>query len=323
MSIPTRKLGRSGLDVSEIGYGAGPLGGFYDPPNAEHGAAAVRRAHALGIRYFDVAPLYGHGRAESALGAALADIPRDDYVLSTKVGRYLVPAGGVAQPPRVRAAGAPFNPVLDYSREGAVRSLEQSMLRLQTSRIDLVYVHDVDAHSQGSEAAAETAFRAALAGALPALVELKRAGAIRAIGVGINQPHWARRWLAEADLDVLMLAGRLTLLNQEALPDILDTCRTKGVAYVAAGAFNGGLLARGGGKFNYRPAPPEIMQRYEQLATRANAAGVELKAAAIQYVLRHRDVASLVIGASTPAEVEENLRLAYAHPVPAAFWNAS
>jgi D-threo-aldose 1-dehydrogenase len=320
---PLRTLGRTGLAVPEIAFGAGPLGGFYGPVDADSGARAARRAFELGVRYFDVAPLYGHGRAELVLGHALRDIDRDAYLLSTKVGRYLVPAGGPGQPGRARAEGAPFNPVLDYSHDGVMRSLQQSMLRLGTSRIDIVYIHDVDAHSQGSEDAAEAAFRAAMTGALPALLELKRSGVIRAIGVGINQPHWARRWLAEADLDLLMLAGRLTLLNQEAKPDILATCATRGIGYVAAGAFNGGMLARGGQagwRFNYRPAPAETVQRYQRLVALANDLGVDLKAAAIQFVLRHAEVSTHVIGASTAGEVEENLRLARA-PIPEAFWS--
>jgi D-threo-aldose 1-dehydrogenase len=321
--IATSAIGPSGLTLTRIGFGAGPLGGFYGPVDAEVGSAAARRAFELGVNYFDVAPLYGHGRAELVLGHALRDFDRSTFVLSTKVGRYLVPAGSTGQAPRQRAEGAPFNPCLDYSRDGTLRSLEQSMLRLGTSRIDIVYIHDVDAHSQGSEEAAESAFAAALGGALPTLLELKRDGAIRAIGVGINQPAWALRWLREADLDLLMLAGRLTLLNREAEADVLGECRRRGVAYVAAGAFNGGLLARGkqGDQWrsNYRPATEPVVRDYLRLSAIAADLGVDLKAAAIQFVLRRSDVASLVIGASTAAEVEENLAFAQA-PIPESFW---
>jgi D-threo-aldose 1-dehydrogenase len=276
------------------------------------------------VRYFDVAPLYGHGRAELELGHALRDLDRDSFVLSTKVGRYMTPAGASGLPPRSRAAGVAFNPVVDYSRDGALRSLEQSLLRLGVARIDIVYIHDVDAHSHGSEDAAEQAFRAALAGAFPTLLELKAQGVIRAIGVGINQPWWALRWLAEADLDAVMLAGRLTLLNREAEdPEgVLAACRSRGVAYVAAGAFNGGLLARGSagdGRFNYRPAPAEIHARYATLLERARHFEVDLKGAALQFPLRHPEVVSLVVGASSVAEVEENFRV-LRKPVPAQFW---
>ena len=318
-----RTIGATGVALTRIGFGAGPLGGFYGPVTADEGAAAARRAFELGVRYFDVAPLYGHGRAELVLGHALRDLDRDAYVLSTKVGRYLEPAGSVGLPPRRRSEGVPFNPTLDYSRDGALRSLEQSMLRLGTSRIDVVYIHDVDAHSHGTEEAAGAAFSAAIQGALPALHELKRAGAIRAIGVGINQPKWALRWLREADLDLLMLAGRLTLLNREADGEVLAECRARDVAYVAAGAFNGGLLARGRmqgeWRSNYRPAPDAIVQAYQRLATLAAGERVDVRAAAIQFVLRYDQVASLVIGASSAREVEENLALA-AVAIPESFW---
>ena len=320
----TRPLGSTGIAVTAIGFGAGPLGGFYGPVDAETGAAAARRAYDLGVRYFDVAPLYGHGRAELVLGHALRDLPRDDFVLSTKVGRYLVPAGVTGAPTRMRGEGAPFNPVLDYSRDGALRGLEQSLQRLGTARIDLVYIHDVDAHSQGSETAAEAAFRSAMAGALPALVELKRAGVIRAIGVGLNQPRWALRWVREADLDAVMIAGRITLLNREAEAGLIDECRARGTAIVAAGAFNGGLLARGvrgDARFNYRPASEAVLQSFERMAAYCRTWNVDVKAAAIQFVLRNPDVATLVTGAASPVEVEENMRLAEVD-IPQGFWES-
>jgi D-threo-aldose 1-dehydrogenase len=321
--LPARPLGTTGLSLSRIGFGAGPLGGFYGPVTAEAGAQAARRAFDLGVRYFDVAPLYGHGRAELVLGHALRDLPRDSFVLSTKVGRYLLPADAPGRPARVRAEGAPFNPVLDYTREGTLRALEQSLLRLGTSRIDLVYIHDVDAHSQGDDQAAERAFAQAMAGAVPALLELKRDGVIRAVGVGLNQPHWALRWIREADLDALMIAGRLTLLNREAEAGLLAECARRNVGVVAAGAFNGGLLARGeasGWRFNYRPAPPGVIAAYERLVALARDTGTDLKAAAVQFPLRHPDVVSLVIGASGAAEVDENSAAAQ-RLVPDAFWS--
>jgi D-threo-aldose 1-dehydrogenase len=312
------------MALTEIGFGAGPLGGFYGPVDAKTGAQAARRAYELGVRYFDVAPLYGHGRAELTLGHALRDTPRDTYVLSTKVGRYLEPAGAPGRPPRRRAEGVPFNPVLDYSRDGALRSLEQSLLRLGTSRIDLVYIHDVDAHSQGDDDAAERAFRSAVAGALPALTQLRAEGVIRAIGVGLNQPRWALRWVREADLDAVMIAGRLTLLNREAEDELLEACQTRGVGVIAAGPYNGGMLARGGRdgwRFNYRAASADTIAAYQRLAAQAVELDTDLKAAAVQFALRHPQVVSLVIGASSPAEVEDNLRAART-PVPEAFWQA-
>jgi len=314
----------SPLLLPRIGFGAGPLGGFYGPVDAQTGAAAALRSFERGVRYFDVAPLYGHGRAELVLGHALRDLDRESYVLSSKVGRYLVPAGGPAQEDRQRPEGAPFNARFDYSRDGTLRSLEQSLLRLGTSRLDIVYIHDVDPHGQGSDAQAEAAFAAAIDGALPVLLDLKRQGVIRAVGVGINQPVWALRWLREAELDVLMLAGRWTLLNREAeAADVFGECARRDVAYVAAGPFNGGLLARGRQndqwRSNYRPADETVVQSYLRLRALAEEEGVSLKAAAIQFVLRDPRVTTLVIGAASPAEVDENLTLA-SSPIPASFW---
>jgi len=242
----------------------------------------------------------------------------------TKVGRYLVPAGAPGRPPRVRAQGSPFNPVLDYARDGVLRSLDQSMHRLHTSRIDLVYIHDVDAHSQGSAAAAEAAYAAATAGALPLLQELKREGVIGAIGVGLNQTAWAERWVRETEIDAVMVAGRCTLLNREAEASLIPTCAARGVAYVAAGAFNGGLLARRAGTsatFNYRPVDPAVGAAHARLEALAAEHGVGLPAAAVQFVLRNPHVAALVIGAATVAEVEANCA-ALAVRIPDAFWAA-
>jgi D-threo-aldose 1-dehydrogenase len=231
-------------------------------------------------------------------------------VLSTKVGRYFVPPGEDAD--NIRAGGLPFRPVVDYSRAGTLHSLEQSFLRLGLPRIDIVLIHDVDEHAHGSADAAEAAFAAAISGAYPALIELKRAGDIKAIGIGINQVPWALRFMREVELDCVMIAGRYTLLNREAEPELFPECLRRGIGVLAAGAFNGGLLARGAGsepRFNYRPAPPEVLQRLAQLQARVAEAGVDLKAAAIRFVLDHRAVSSLVIGAMHEAEVRENVSL--------------
>jgi D-threo-aldose 1-dehydrogenase len=275
----------------------------------------------VGIRYFDVAPLYGYGRSEILLGTALRELPREEFVVSTKVGRYFRPSEG--QMDGLKQGGLSFRPVLDYSRDGASRSLDQSMLRLGLARIDAVFVHDVDAHALGSEEAAEAAFADAMKGVYPALVELKRAGVIQAIGVGVNQVYWAQRWIREADLDCVMLAGRYTLLNQEAAPEFLPECQRRDVSVLAAGAFNGGLIARGpqpGSRFNYRPAPDEVLDRTRQLQAIAAETGTDLAAAAIQLVVNHPAVTSLVSGAMHPHEIEQNAR-ALNTPVPQAFWD--
>jgi D-threo-aldose 1-dehydrogenase len=306
--IAQRVLGRSGLRVSELGFGAGPLGGFYGPVDVDEAVRAVRTAWDEGVRYFDVAPLYGYGRAELLLGHVLRELPRDEYVLSTKVGRLLRPLRDGESHPGLRPGGLPFRPVLDYSRDAALRSLEESLLRLGVARADIVLIHDVDAHAQGSEAAAEAAFAAAMAGAYAALVELRRAGVVRAIGVGLNDVRWARRWIAEADLDCVMIAGRYTLLNREAEPDLFPECQRRGIGVLAAGAFNGGLIARSSELFNYRPASPAVLTRLAALEREAERSGTNLRAAAIRFVLAHPAVTSLVTGAMRASEIIENAR---------------
>ena len=320
--IATRTLGRTGIALTELGFGAGPLGGFYGPVAPDEATRAVRAAWDAGIRYFDVAPLYGHGRAEVLLGHVLRELPRDEFVLSTKVGRWLRPHAPGEDPATLRAGGLPFHPVLDYSRDGVLRSLEHSMLRLGVPRVDIVMIHDVDAHSQGSEEAAERAFAEAMAGAYPTLVDLKRAGTIRAIGIGLNQVHWARRWIAAADLDCVMIAGRYTLLNREAEAELLPECARRGIGVLAAGAFNGGLIARGAAPdalYNYRAAPPAVLARLAALERAAAATGADLRAAAIQFVLRHGAVSALVAGVMRGSEVRENAA-ALSVRVPEAFW---
>jgi D-threo-aldose 1-dehydrogenase len=321
-ALATRPLGRTGIALTELGFGAGPLGGFYGPVTPAEATQTVRAAWEAGIRYFDVAPLYGHGRAEVILGHVLRDLPRDEFVLSTKVGRWLRPHAAGEDPATIRPGGLPFHPVLDYSRDGVLRSLEHSMLRLGVARVDVVMIHDVDAHSQGSEEAAGRAFAAAIAGAYPALAELKRAGAIRAIGIGLNQVHWALRWLAAADLDCVMIAGRDTLLNREAEGELFPECARRGVGVLAAGAFNGGLIARGasaGTLYNYRTPPPAVLERLAAFERAAAATGADLRAAAIQFVLRHGAVSALVAGAMRESEVRENAA-ALRTGVPEAFW---
>lgn len=328
--LPGRALGRTGLKLTEIGFGAGPLGGFvdgfYGQISADAAVEAINTAWDAGIRYFDVAPLYGHGRSELLLGHVLREKPRNEFVISTKVGRYFVPPQIAEDAKRIRPGGLPFVPVLDYSRDGIMRSLEQSMARLGISRIDIVLLHDVDAHGQGSQPAAELTFAAAMEGALPALQELKRAGYIKAIGIGVNHVDWALRWLESADLDCLMIAGRCTLLNQEALQHLLPQCAARGVGVLAGGAFNGGLLARRDRSreaklhFNYRPVPAETMKRLEELEKLSSLNGVDLTAAAIQFVLRQEAVSSLVMGMMRATEIRENVN-AMRVTVPEDFWS--
>jgi D-threo-aldose 1-dehydrogenase len=303
----TRPLGRTGLLLTEIGLGAGPLGGFYGPISHLQAAETVRAAWDFGIRYFDVAPLYGHGRAELLLGHTLREYPREQFVLSTKVGRYFSPPADPTV--AIRPGGLPFQSVLDYTRSGVMRSIEQSMMRLGMTRIDIVLIHDVDAHAQGSDEAAAAAYRVACEEAYPALVELKKSGDIKAIGIGLNQVSWALRWITDCDLDCVLIAGRYTLLNRDAETELFPECQRRGIGVLSAGPFNGGLLARGINqaepRFNYRPAPQEVLDRLLQLQEWSRDTGTPLKKAAVRFALDHPAVTSVVAGAMSADEIAE------------------
>ncbi len=303
-----------GLAVSQLGFGGASLGNLYvETPDAQ-ARASVDAAWDGGVRYFDTAPHYGLGLSERRLGAALAGRPRADYVLSTKVGRLLVPnpaptgsdlgAGGFAVPDDLVRR-------FDFSRDGVLRSLEASLDRLGVGRVDIVYVHDPDEHMDQ-----------AIAEAIPALAELRDQGVVGAVGAGMNQWQALRRMVREADLDVVMLAGRWTLLDRSGAP-LLAACVERGVAVVAAAPYNSGLLARDwpdpGGPFNYGRPPEEVLDRARSLAGVCRRHGTRLPAAALQFPLRHPAVTAVVAGMRTADEVNAALRL-LAEPVPEAAW---
>jgi D-threo-aldose 1-dehydrogenase len=285
----------AGIAVTELGFGGASPGNLYRAVPDEVAAAAIDAAWAGGIRYFDTAPHYGLGLSERRLGAALASRPRDEFVLSTKVGRLLEPnpaptgsdlaAGGFDVPDDLVRR-------FDFSRDAVLRSLEESLRRLATDRIDIVYVHDPDDHVD-----------AAISEAVPALVELREQGVIGAVGVGMNQWQAPLRMVRETDLDVVMLAGRWTLLDRGGAPLLAE----HGVTVVAAAPFNSGLLARDrpapGARFDYGPAPAGIRARAEELAGICAQHGVRLPAAALQFPLRSPQVSAVVCGMRDADEV--------------------
>ncbi|NJP44773.1 aldo/keto reductase [Actinacidiphila epipremni] len=290
-------LGRTGVAVGALGFGAAPLGNLYRPVPDGDAKAAVDAAWESGIRYFDTAPHYGLGLSERRLGAALAGRPRRDYVVSTKVGRLLVPnpsprgsdlaAGGFAVPDTL--ARRP-----DYSRDGVLRSLEASLRRLRLDRVDIVYVHDPDDHMDQ-----------ALAQALPALAELRDQGVVGAIGAGMNRVAPLVRIAEEGCADVLMVAGRWTLADRSALP-LLDLCAARGIGVVAAAPFNSGLLSRPwppeDASYDYGRAPAAVLERARAFARVCREHGTVLPHAALRFPLRHPAVACVVAGTRTAAE---------------------
>jgi D-threo-aldose 1-dehydrogenase len=307
--VERRALGASGVAVTRVALGCAPLGGLFAPVSEEQARATVDAAWELGVRTFDTAPHYGAGVSERRVGAALRARPRDELVLCTKVGRLLVPA---AAPSRGMFAGEPpVERVFDFSRDGVRRSLAESLERLGLDRVDVVHVHDPDDHMEQ-----------AIAQALPALVELREQGAIGAVGAGMNAAAPLARIVRAADVDCVLVAGRHTLLDQSADAELLPLCRARGVAVIAAGVFNSGVLAdpRPGATFEYEPAPAATIERARAIAAVCARRGVALATAATAFALRHPAVTCVLLGARSPAEVRADVEAA-ATPVPEALWD--
>jgi D-threo-aldose 1-dehydrogenase len=291
------------LELSRLGLGTAPLGGLYTPVDDVTAHEVVERAWELGIRYFDTAPYYGSGGAERRLGDALRGRPRDEFVISTKVGRLLRP--GKPEWPGGPALEAYF----DFSHDGALRSLEQSLERLGLDRVDVALVHDPDDHPDE-----------ALAGAFAALASLREEGVVRAIGFGMNQTKLLSRFAREADPDCFLVAGRYTLLDRTAAEELLPLCVERGIGVIAGGVFNSGVLA-GGDTFDYAAAAPDVLARVERLRETCSRWSVPLAAAAAQFPARHPTILSVLIGCRSPAEIEEDVRL-FALDLPNELWDA-
>lgn len=302
-----RRLGRSDIHVSALGLGTAPIGGLYEAVPESQARATVERAWEAGTRFFDTAPLYGHGLAERRLGAVLAQRPRDELVLATKVGRLLRPG----ETETIFHGIPPVQPVFDFSGPGIRRSLEESLERLGLDRVDIVHIHDPDDHADQ-----------ALAESFPVLDELRREGVIRAVGAGMNQTQVLSRFAREADFDCFLVAGRYTLLDQSALDELLPLCVERGIGIIIGGVYNSGVLARPevGATYDYAPAPAPVLERARALAAVCAAHDVPLMAAAIQFPFGHPAVASVLSGARSAAEVEQNERMARMS-IPAALWD--
>ncbi|MFI6541487.1 aldo/keto reductase [Nonomuraea sp. NPDC050547] len=294
------------MKFPDFGLGGAPLGNLFTAVTDEQARATVDAAWEAGVRLFDTAPHYGLGLSERRLGAALAG--RDGYVLSTKVGRRLVPADPVRDDEGFDVVAAERR-VWDFSRDGVRRSLEESLVRLGLDHVDVALIHDPDAHAGQ-----------ALAEAYPALEELRAQGVVKAIGLGMNQWQVPARFVRDTDVDVVMLAGRYTLLDRSGLP-LLEACAAKGVKVLAAGVFNSGMLATDepGGTFDYQPASAPLLERARLLAEVCRRHGVTLPQAAMAFPARHPAVATVVLGARSADEVRRNAAL-WAEPVPEELW---
>jgi D-threo-aldose 1-dehydrogenase len=304
-----------GLSLTELGFGGAQIGNLYRATTDEEATEAVSAAWDAGIRYFDTAPHYGLGLSEQRLGRALRHHPRDDFVVSTKVGRLLEATGSTSEPdPEGFAVPATHRRVRDYSRDGVLRSIEGSLERLGLDRIDLVLIHDPDDHA-----------REALEGAAPALSQLRSEGVIRGYGAGMNQSAMLARFVRETDVDVVMVAGRYTLLDQSASQDLLPAALDRGVGVINAGIFNSGLLSRRrpqpGARFDYVAVPSDLFERTTQIALVCDQFGVDLPSAAAAFAGHHPAVVSVVVGLRTPVHVHE-LIARWRRRVPEALWSA-
>lgn len=321
-----RKFGRCDFTVGPLGFGGNALGNLYDVVAEEAAFDAVAAAYELGVRFFDTAPLYGHGVSEHRIGRVLRRYPRASFILSTKVGRLLKPHGKVAPERLPPSQGGifvdelPFRPVFDYSYEGVVRSLEDSLQRLGTNRIDLALIHDADEWTHGAEI--EARLTEVREGALPALAKLKAEGTVRAIGAGVNQWQACERLLEVGDFDCFLLAGRYSLLEQGALESFLPICERRNIPVILGAPFNSGILATGAtddARYNYLPAPEHVKARVMSIERVCAAHGVALPAAALQFPLGHPAVAIVIPGSRSRREVIRNAEL-MAAPIPDALW---
>jgi D-threo-aldose 1-dehydrogenase len=315
--LPVRRLGNSPVHVTELSFGGAAIGNLFSAVGEDDARAAVDAAWDGGIRTFDTAPHYGLGLSERRLGAALSHRPREEYVISTKVGRLLEPVGAAVSPAAGRdtegfAVPARLTRRFDYSADGVRRSLAASLGRLGLDHVDIALIHDPDDYGER-----------ALREAYPALEKLRAEGAVRAIGVGMNQTAMLTRFVTETDVDAVLVAGRYTLLDRSAAVELLPAALRRGVSVLAGGVFNSGVLAAPvtGATYDYHAASAELIGRARRLADECARFGVPLRAAAARFPLTHPAVASVLIGARSAAEITDALRLR-ALDIPQALWDS-
>lgn len=307
--LDTVAIGSASVRVTRLGLGGAPLGALSGADGARRAADTARRGYELGIRFFDNAPLYGRGKSERFYGAALGEFERGGFALSSKVGRVLNPNGNGGD---ILGDDPPYDVVFDFSRDGVLRSIEESLERTGLERLDIALIHDPDDH-----------WEQAIGEAYPALADLRSQGVIGAIGAGMNQWEMPARFAAEGDFDCFLLAGRYTLLDHSGLAEFLPLCEAKGISVILGGPYNSGVLASDLGAdttYFYQRTPSEVLARARRLKAACDRRETPLKAAALQFGLAHPAVAATIPGPRTPAEVEENLKMA-SFPIPPALWD--
>ena len=323
--LPKRRIGKTKVEVTTLGLGGAPMGGFRATISDTEAMAIVDEAWAGGVRYYDTSPFYGYGRSELRFGAGLREKPRDEFILSTKIGRILQPLRpGEQKPADFRENGLPgFSPVFDYTYDGVMRSLEHSHLRLGLAKIDIALIHDVDFWTIKDRDILDQRFKTVMDSGFKALDELRRAGVIGAIGVGINESDTSLRFIQAGDFDCMLLAGRYTLLEQGGLQEFLPECVKRNVSVILGGPYNSGILT-GGVKDNtthdYVQAPRELIDKARKIEAVCQHHGVELGAAAMQFPLFHPAVAAVIPGALATAEVKQNVARMSAR-IPVEVWS--
>lgn len=316
-----RRVGRTSVEVSALGFGAAALGNLYAPVTDGDAFAAVEAAVRAGVGYFDTAPYYGYGLSEQRLGKALARLGEATVAVSSKVGRLLTPRAGPARDDQGFVDALPFDPVFDYSYDGVMRSVEESLKRLGRSRIDVLLLHDVGRRTHGE--AHDAVFETAMTGGYRALDELRRAGTTGAIGLGVNECEVCLLAMERGDFDCFLVAGRYTLLDQSAADALLPRCVAGDISLIVGGPFNSGILAsdlQAGATYDYRAASDALLARARAIDRVCRAHGVPLAAVALQFPLRNPRVASVIPGARSADEVRRNAR-GLRQPIPDALWD--
>ena len=320
MDLGKRNIGNTDIQVTELGFGCAPLGGVGNRIANELSDNILQAGWDTGIRYFDTAPLDGHGLSEKRVGRVLSQKTRDEFVLSTKVGRLLVPSDQGEQNELMRDNE---NLVVryDYSEDAVARSVEESLTRLQLDRIDILLCHNIDVWTHG-EAQPEI-YNAATEGALPAMHRLREQGVVGAIGLGVNESADCTRVMKDFDPDCFLLAGQFTLLEQEPLDEMLPLCLKRNVSVIIGGPYNSGLLAKADRRratYDYKPVPDDLWVKAQEIRQVCAAHHVDMRAAALQYILRHDAIANVIPGMWSLQEVEENRELVNT-PLPESLWS--
>jgi D-threo-aldose 1-dehydrogenase len=321
-----QEIGRQGLEVTQMGMGGAALGNLYTVVDEKGAGETIASAYSAGIRYFDTAPLYGYGRSENRLGLELSRYKRDDFVISTKVGYSLVPRTA-EEPPESPFVDVPsLDKEFDFSRDAVLRSFEESLKRLQTDYIDILFIHDPDEgisiQPDFDDPYSVSHFSRAMDQVYPALDELRAQKVVKAVGAAMNQWQMLHDFAVEGDFDCFLLAGRYTLLEQEPARRFLPLCEEKGIRIVIGGPYNSGILATGaveGAYYNYLPATPEVLDRTRRIQQVCAHHNVSLQAAALQFPFGHPSIASIIPGARSAAEIGANVAF-FEEEIPDEFW---